>query len=208
MTTVANAMMQRVASYDRGTRVFTPKDFLDCGSRAAVDQALSRLVKSGTLRRVGRGLYDAPRFSDILGRPADASVDAVLDAVKRRSGAKIAPTNLAAANALGLTNAVPTRTTFLSTHKIRDVSVGNRKLRFQTAGAVLAQWLDSPAAPVIQALMWVRDNKMALDDAVNTMQRTAPAGAKDILVQKFAELPGWAVSAARKVAANRASLTV
>ena len=58
MIGIANRIMQRVSAHDSGTWVCTPKDFLDLGSRAAVDQALSRLVKAGRLRRVGHGLYD------------------------------------------------------------------------------------------------------------------------------------------------------
>lgn len=40
--------------------MLTPKEFLHLGSRAAVDQALSRLAKVGQLIRAARGLYVAP----------------------------------------------------------------------------------------------------------------------------------------------------
>src|SRR3546814_8639950 len=40
--------------------VWTPSDFLDLGSREAVDKALQRLAKSDELRRIDRGLYDRP----------------------------------------------------------------------------------------------------------------------------------------------------
>jgi hypothetical protein len=36
--------------------VWTPQDFIDLGSRAAVDKALSRNCKSGLINRAGRGL--------------------------------------------------------------------------------------------------------------------------------------------------------
>ena len=39
-------------------QVFTPRQFLDLGSRDAVDKALSRHCKVGTLRKIARGLYD------------------------------------------------------------------------------------------------------------------------------------------------------
>ena len=41
--------------------VFTPNHFFDLGSRTAVAQSLVRLVKSGTIRRLARGLYDYPK---------------------------------------------------------------------------------------------------------------------------------------------------
>ena len=42
--------------------VFVTRDFLELGSRAAVDESLSRLIKEAVIRRLGRGLYDYPRL--------------------------------------------------------------------------------------------------------------------------------------------------
>jgi hypothetical protein len=41
--------------------VWTPTDFLDLGSRNAMDQALSRMAAARDIRRITRGLYDLPR---------------------------------------------------------------------------------------------------------------------------------------------------
>ena len=41
-------ILQRVKAVGRG-RVFTPRDFLDLGSRDAVDKALSRHAQSGAI---------------------------------------------------------------------------------------------------------------------------------------------------------------
>jgi len=53
--------MTRLRAGGRGS-VFTPGDFLDIAGRAAVDQALSRLAKNGTLRRLARGPFDFRSF--------------------------------------------------------------------------------------------------------------------------------------------------
>mgnify|MGYP000873526565 CR=1 FL=1 len=45
----------------------TPFDFLDLGSPHSVGMALMRLVRSGALRRLARGLYDVPRQHALLG---------------------------------------------------------------------------------------------------------------------------------------------
>jgi hypothetical protein len=54
---VPDRVMNRVRASGRGS-VFTPSDFLAVATRSAVDQALSRLVKGGQLRRLGSGLVD------------------------------------------------------------------------------------------------------------------------------------------------------
>ena len=66
ITSVPDRIMRRARSAGRGG-VFTPRDFLDVAGRAAVDQALSRLVKNGKLRRLARGLYDFPKVHPKLG---------------------------------------------------------------------------------------------------------------------------------------------
>ena len=109
MTGIADKIMQRVSVHNSGGWVCTPKDFLDLGSREAVDQALSRLAKAGRLRRVGHGLYDAPRISNVLNRTAPVNLDAAIAALARRDGVRIMPAGLVAANQLGLTNAVPAK---------------------------------------------------------------------------------------------------
>ncbi len=47
--------------------VFVTCEFLELGSRAAVDEALSWLAREGVIRRLGRGLYDYPRLHLVLG---------------------------------------------------------------------------------------------------------------------------------------------
>jgi len=42
-------------------------DFLDLGSRDAIDQALSRMTSAGDIRRITRGLYDLPRPNTLTG---------------------------------------------------------------------------------------------------------------------------------------------
>jgi len=60
MFAVADRIMRRVRGKGRGW-VFTPKQFVDFGTRGSVDMALSRLAHAGDIRRIGRGLYDYPR---------------------------------------------------------------------------------------------------------------------------------------------------
>src|SRR5690349_7157 len=63
--------------------VFVTRDFLDLGSRAAVDQTLSRLAREGIIRRVGRGVYDYPRVNERLGITLSPSPEDVAAAVAK-----------------------------------------------------------------------------------------------------------------------------
>lgn len=155
MASVPSKIMRRVRGYGRGQRVFTPKDFLDLGSRPAVDQALSRLAKSGDLRRVARGLYDMPRVNPLLGRPASASLDHVLEAIARRDAIKIISDDIVAAYNFGLTTAVPAQPSYLTDGRSRQLKIGNRVVRLQHANPNLVSKSNQKHVTIIRAVQWL-----------------------------------------------------
>lgn len=67
MASITDEITSRIKRNRRGW-VCTPRDFLDIGARAAVDQVLSRLVKQGIIRRLDRGFYYYPKESNYWGR--------------------------------------------------------------------------------------------------------------------------------------------
>ncbi|MDE0109362.1 MAG: DUF6088 family protein [Bryobacterales bacterium] len=204
MTGIADKIMQRVSVHDSGTWVSTPKDFLDLGSREAVDQALSRLAKAGRLRRVGHGLYDVPRTSNVLNGLAPVHLDAAVAAVARRDGVRIMPDGLVAANQLGLTNAVPAKATYVTDGHSRTLKINGRTVRFRHAGPSVMRWAGRPAAPVVQALRWLGRRAATDREIVATLNRHLPDYVKADLLHNSRGLPGWALPLARSIASDQA----
>ena len=56
--------------------VWTPVDFLDLGSREAVDKTLQRLTLASHIRRLDRGLYDRPRRNRLTGQHVGSGLSA------------------------------------------------------------------------------------------------------------------------------------
>ncbi len=204
MNAMADKIMQRVSAHDSGEWVCTPKDFLDLGSREAIDQALSRLVKAGRLRRVGHGLYDKPRISSVLNRSAPAELDAAIAALARRDGVRIMPDGLLAANQLGLTNAVPAKVSYVTDGHTRTLEIDGRTVRFRHAGPRVMQWAGRPAAPVVQALRWLGPRVAADGRVVSTLRRRLPDEVKLDLLRHGRDLPGWALPLAHGIASDAA----
>lgn len=191
MLGISDKITQTVRRHGRGNRVYTPKDFLALGGRAAVDQALSRLAQSGGLRRLGRGFYDYPRTSRILKTPPPPDPGAVAAAVARRDGVRIMPAGMAAANALRLTNAVQAKVMYVTDGPSRTLTVGGQRIRLMHAGPRVMRWADSPGAYAVQALLWLGP-KLARDaKTAGTLKRTLPDAAKKDLIQNRGLLPGW-----------------
>lgn len=204
MTRMADKIMQRVSAHGSGKWVCTPRDFLDLGSREAVDQALYRLVKAGQLRRVGHGLYDRPRISEVLKCPAPVDLDAAIAAIARRDGVRIMPDGMVAANQLGLTNAVPAKASYVTDGHSRTLKIDGRTVQFRHAGPSVMQWTGKPAAPVVQALRWLGPAAASDARVVSTLKRLLPDDVKRDLLQNSRDLPGWALPLARSITADKA----
>lgn len=201
---IADKILKKVRRYDAG-HVFSPKDFVDYGTQSAVYKALSRLTSEGRLRRVGRGMYDRPETSALVEGPVPASVEAVLAAVRRRTNAVIVPDNAAAANALGLTTALPVRPTFVASKDIANIRLGSRTIRFKTASRALSPWLERPAQPIVQSLIWLREEGFPLEGAAATIRRRASPKAMRDLDKHMRLLPAWMLPVAREIVGKTAA---
>src|SRR5450631_3993768 len=109
--TIDYRILAAIHGRGRGS-VFVPADFLGIGSREAVDLALHRLARKGTLRRLARGVYDFPKEHPVLG-PLSPSAEAVARAMAGRDHTRLQPAGAYAANALGLSEQVPAKAVFL-----------------------------------------------------------------------------------------------
>ena len=80
--------------------VWTPVDFLDLGSRQAVDKALQRLALATQIRRLDRGLYDQPRRNQLTGKTSAPDYRRVIQAISRRDQSRMLVDGMTAANDL------------------------------------------------------------------------------------------------------------
>ena len=131
----------------------SPKEFLHLGSRAAVDQTLTRLVREGGLLRVGRGMYALPIQSRFGLRPP--ATQAVVMALEAAQGDVIVDSGANEANALGLTTQVRVREVFLTSGPSRTLQLGSRTVELQHAKRWLLALGKRPAGQAIRALSWL-----------------------------------------------------
>jgi len=179
--------MKRARAGGRGG-VFTPSDFLDIAGRAAVDQALSRLVKGGKLRRLARGLYDFPKVHPQLGLLSPAPDD-VAQALARETGSQLQIAGARAANALGLRTQVPAKNTYLTDGPSRRVVLGKRVVDLRHASPKHLIAPGSAAGTVVQALRHV--GAMRAGDVVQIAARRLSANDKKTLASSAVQAPAW-----------------
>jgi len=153
MRTVQDQMLARIRAKGRGA-VHVPADFLDLGNRGAVDQALSRLARAGTIRRLARGVYDLPKQHARVGS-LSPSLARVASAIARSTGSRIQVSGAQAANQLGLSTQVPAQVVYLTNGPTRTIQVGNRSIAFRHAAPRTLAGAGTAAGVVMQALRHV-----------------------------------------------------
>ncbi|MET3420070.1 DUF6088 family protein [Variovorax paradoxus] len=130
MATLPESIVLHAKSLPEGG-VLSPKEFLHLGSRAAVDQALSRLTNEGKLLRVARGTCVTP-VSSRFGTRAPAP-EKVVNALAAQNGEVVTPHGANAANAVGLTRQVPIREAYLTSGRTRKLKLGRSEVMVKHA---------------------------------------------------------------------------
>lgn len=187
LASVPDRVMKRVRASGRGS-VFTPSDFLTVGARSSVDQALSRLVKGGQLRRLARGLYDFPKLHPKLGALSPAPDD-VAQALARETGSQMQIAGARAANVLGLSTQVPAQSTYLTNGPSRRVVLGKRVVDLRHASPKHLIAPGSPAGTVVQALRHVGPVRAA--DVAQIAAQQLSANDKKTLASTAFQAPAW-----------------
>jgi hypothetical protein len=187
VASLPDRVMKRVRTSGRGS-VFTPSDFLTVGARSSVDQALSRLVKGGQLRRLARGLDDFPKLHPKLG-PLSPAPDDVAQALARETGSQVQIAGARAANALGLSTQVPAQSTYLTDGPSRRVVLGKRVVDLRHASPKHLIAPGSPAGTVVQALRHVGPVRAA--DVAQIAAQRLSANDKKTLASTAFQAPAW-----------------
>ncbi len=166
-----------------------PGDFLDLGSREAVDLALHRLVKKGTIRRLARGVYDFPQQHAVLGF-LSPSADTIAEALAGRDRTRLQPAGAYAANALGLSEQVPAKAVFLTDGPSRTVKIGPMTIQLRRTTLRNMAAAGRLSGLVIQALRELGKEHVT-PARIEHLKRTLPADKRRELLKDLQLAPAW-----------------
>ncbi|OGW76690.1 MAG: hypothetical protein A3C51_01950 [Omnitrophica bacterium RIFCSPHIGHO2_02_FULL_46_20] len=193
---IENKMAIRIYSKDMGW-VFTPNHFLDLGSRTAVAQALVRLVRAGTIRRLAHGLYDYPEKHPTLGE-LPANYERIAQALAGRDNLRIQPSGAYAANLLGLTEQVPARIVFLTDGANRTVQINKQQLVLKRTTPKNMATAGRVSGLVIQALRYLGQDNVD-DKIVGILKKKLSSNDKRQLINDLRFAPVWIGTIFRKL---------
>jgi hypothetical protein len=195
MSQLAQAVLSAAQSLPEGG-LLSPKEFLHLGSRAAIDQTLTRLTKEGQLLRVGRGVYALPVQGRFGARPP--STESVVEAIEATSGEVVVASGAAEANALGLTTQVPTREVYLTSGPSRRLHLGSREIELKHGTRWQMFMGKRPAGKAIRALLWLGPEQASL--ALQTLHSKLEVQEWEAMRSARSVLPSWMARAVSEVA--------
>jgi hypothetical protein len=190
MECLTETILEKMNSLPEGTPV-SAKMLLHLGTRAAIDQSLSRLVRRGKLLRAGRGLYVAPVKSR-FGSHAP-SVQRLVEELSAQRGETIVPSGATSANALGLTTQVPTRTVYLTSGRNRKLMLGKQVVHLQHVPSWQLTLAKEPAGEIVRALAWAGPERV--QEVLKEIDGKVPRSELQKINQHISLFPGWMASA-------------
>ena len=152
----------------KGGSLFFIDDFTDFGNVKTIGKALERLVKSGELCRVAKGIYVRPVKDKLLGIVLPGIED-VAEAIRKRDKARIVPTGSYALYKLGLSTQVPMNVVYYTDSTARKIHVGKQTIAFKRASARSLSAIGEISTLAIQALKTIGKDKVS-DDEINRIR--------------------------------------
>jgi hypothetical protein len=129
MDSIHISIKNSLSAYKAGKIIF-PTDFRGKGTQSAIKMALSRLTRTGEVRRLAHGMYYIPVIDPVLGELMP-SPEGVAEQLAEQEKVRIRPTGAFALNKLGLSTQVPTRLVYLTDGHPRKFKIGNATVEFK-----------------------------------------------------------------------------
>jgi hypothetical protein len=154
-----------------------------------VDQALSRLQRSGTIRRIARGLYEFPKIHPSIGA-LSPNPEAVASAIAAKTNSRVMVSGAKAANLLGLSTQVPSQNLFLTDGRARRVRVGNQVVVMKHVASSKLIGAGTDAGLVIQAMRSFGPNGVG-ELTIKSLAERLPVQVKTEIGRFTTAAPAW-----------------
>lgn len=188
MLSIVTRIKKRIYSKNRGF-VFTKSHFLDLGHPKTVAKVLERLVDSGEIRRLARGLYDYPDKNPTLG-DLPPNYERIAQALAGRDSLKIQPSGAYAANLLGLTEQVPAKIVFLTDGPNRKVQINKQQVVLKRTTPKNMATAGRVSGLVIQALRYLGQDHVD-DKMIGILKKRLSRDDKRQLINDLRYAPVW-----------------
>lgn len=190
--TVTEKIRKQVEHIPEG-QPFKATEMLQFGSRAAVDQALSRLSKTSKVVRVTRGVYVRPKMNKYVGQVMPEPMK-VAEAIAR---SKIGIHGAEAARHFQLTTQVPTQPIYYTSGPSRTFRIGNLKVILKHVAERKLELAGREAGLGLNAL-WYLGKENVTPSVIEKIKSKMSPSEFETLKSSTTAMPAWMADAIYK----------
>lgn len=145
-----------------------------------------------------RGIYDYPRYSDLLKKELAPDMHQVARALARKFGWRITPSGQAALNLIGLSTQVPSRYVYQSDGPNRSYDIGKTTLEFKHQALKETGFRLEESGIVVQAIKTLGQEHVT-DQTINTIRDWLPTGKRSSMLKDTQRVTGWVYDAIKQI---------
>ncbi len=194
----AAQIANRIEKAEAGS-VFVSADFADIADTETVRRTMNRLVSSGQLRRILKGVYEKPKYSKLLGENVAADPDKVAQALARNYHWTIAPCGNTALNLLGLSTQVTAVWSYISDGPYKSYEWNSTKLEFKHRTNKEITGLSYMTVLLIQALKTLGMGNVT-DEIIDKLKAKLSDKEKQLALVEATEATDWVFNTVRRIA--------
>jgi len=169
-----------IAGHRRGW-AFSSSDLMKKFTRQEADSTLSDLAEKGKIRRVYRGIYDYPGYSDFLEQKLSPDIDQVARAIARKFNWRIEISGDSALNMLGLSTQIEGKYIYLSDGPNRRYDMLGTTLEFKKSILKNIGFKHKESSLIVQALKTLGKERITREVIIKIRKRTEPGMYNKIL---------------------------
>ena len=194
---IHDVIKNRISSFEDGAIFFTA-DFRDIAALPTIRKSLGRQADEGTIRRIMDGIYEKPKYSEVLEEYLPTDPEKVAYALAGKYHWTIAPCGDVALNKLGLSTQVPAVWSFVSDGPYRNYEWDNITLSFKHKTNREISFMSDVSIMVIEAIRTLgKDN---VDDTViAALKSRLSKKNKDTLKKEAIDTAAWIYDTIGKV---------
>ena len=202
MTSIQDKVYGRIEHSGRGW-AFSKKDFADMANDGAIRLALVRLLEDGCIRRVMRGVYDYPHYSELLKETLGPDLNQVAHALARKFGWRIQASGNTALNLLGLSTQVPAQVVFLSDGPGKSYDVGGRVIQFKK-GPLKESGFNCPESGLLVQAIRALGRERMTSEINQQLRQSIPSDRWPKIVLDTRSVTSWIHETIRKLSESTA----
>ena len=201
--TIAAKTLSRIYGKGRGW-AFSQADFADLAGATTINSVFRRLVEEGTIRRVQNGLYDYPRYSDLLKQTLGPDIFQVANALARKFKWEVQPDGASALNLMGISTQVPAQYLFHSDGPTREYKIDGTKLRFKRVATREMKFKHPESAVIVHGLKSLGPEHID-PKVIDKVRDWLPESKRSQVLKDTQTVTQWVRSAIREICAEPVS---